>query len=207
MAFLKIDFWLVFKNSLLLAVAYTFLIPVIRGISNLDAAHSADVFGQSLALIGVFLFVPIASQELESGIKEIVNTKVWSYKKSVSIRLICGFLLISVIVTIFAGVMQLKNCNFPFLEYISVTILYAVFLGLLGLLLSQVGNNVIVGDLASLGYWSFCQLHILEEGNLMYLFPIINGTVYMEKLLILVGMNVLLLGLFFFAVKCSKKTR
>lgn len=178
---------------------------MIRGISNLDAVHSADVFGQSLALIGVFLFVPIASQELESGIKEIVYTKVWSYKKSVSIRLICGFLLISVIVTIFAGVMQLKNCNFPFLEYISVTILYAVFLGMLGLLLSQVGNNVIVGDLTSLGYWSFCQFNILTEGNLMYLFPIVNGTVYMEKLLILVGINVLLLGIFFFAVKCSKK--
>ena len=190
---------------MLLAAAYTFLIPVIRGISNLDAVRSADVFGQSLTLIGVFLFVPITSQELESGIKEIVYTKVWSYKKSVSIRLICGFLLSMVIVTIFAGIMQLKNCNFPFLEYISVTILYAVFLGLLGLLLSQVGNNVIVGDLASLGDWSFCQLHILEEGNLMYLFPIVSGTVYMEKLLILVGMNVLLLGLFFFTVKCSKK--
>lgn len=203
--FLRIDFPLTFKNSLLLAIVYTFLIPVIRGISNLDAVHSADVFGQSLTLIGVFLFVPIASQELESGIKEIVYTKVWSYKKSVSIRLICGFLLISVIVTIFAGVMQLKNCNFPFLEYISVTILYAVFLGLLGLLFSQVGNNVIVGYLASLGYWSFCQFHILTEGNLMYLFPIVSGTVYMEKLLILVGMNVLLLGLFFFTVKCSKK--
>ena len=66
---------------MLLAAAYTFLIPVIRGSSNLDAVRSADVFGQSLTLIGVFLFVPITSQELESGIKEIVYTKVWSYKK------------------------------------------------------------------------------------------------------------------------------
>lgn len=204
MEFLKIDFWLVFKNSLLLAVAYTFLIPVIRGISNLDAAHSADVFGQSLALIGVFLFVPITSQELESSIKEIVYTKVWSYKKSVSLRLICGFLLSTVIVTIFAGIMQLKNCDFPFLEYISVTILYAVFLGLLGLLFSQVGNNVIAGYLVSLGYWSFCQLHILAEENLMYLFPIINGEIDMEKLLILVIVNICLLVLFFWIVKRTK---
>lgn len=203
--FLRIDFLLTFKNSLLLAVAYTFLIPVIRGISNLDAVRSADVFGQSLSLIGVFLFVPITSQELESGIKEIVYTKVWSYKKSVGIRLICGFLLSTVIVIMFAGIMQLKNCNFPFLEYISVTILYAIFLGMLGLLLSQLGNNVIAGYLVSLGYWSFCQLHILAEENLIYLFPILNGTLVVEKLLILVGINVLLLGLFFFTVKSSKK--
>lgn len=189
---------------MLLAVVYTFLIPVIRGISNLDAVRSADVFGQSLALIGVFLFVPITSQELESGIKEIVYTKVWSYKKSVNIRLICGFLLSTVIVTMFAGILQLKNCNFPFLEYISVTILYAVFLGLLGLLFSQVGNNVIVGYLVSLGYWSFCQLHILAEENLMYLFPIINGEIDMEKLLILVIVNICLLVLFFWIVKRTK---
>lgn len=203
--FLRIDFLLTFKNSLLLAVAYTFLIPVIRGISNLDAVRSADVFGQSISLIGVFLFVPITSQELESGIKEIVYTKVWLYKKSVGIRLICGFLLSTVIVIMFAGIMQLKNCNFPFLEYISVTILYAIFLGMLGLLLSQLGNNVIVGYFVSLGYWSFCQLHILAGENLIYLFPILNGTLVVEKLLILVGINVLLLGLFFFTVKSSKK--
>ena len=55
--FLRIDLPLTFKNSLLLAAVYTFIIPVIRGISNLDNIHSADVFGQSLALIGVFLFI------------------------------------------------------------------------------------------------------------------------------------------------------
>ena len=77
--FLRIDLPLTFKNSLLLAAVYTFIIPVIRGISNLDNIHSADVFGQSLALIGVFLFIPIIRQELEVSVKEIVYTKVWSY--------------------------------------------------------------------------------------------------------------------------------
>lgn len=43
--FLRIDLPLTFKNSLLLAAVYTFIIPVIRGISNLDNIHSADVFG------------------------------------------------------------------------------------------------------------------------------------------------------------------
>ena len=45
--FLRIDLPLTFKNSLLLAAVYTFIIPVIRGISNLDNIHSADVFGSS----------------------------------------------------------------------------------------------------------------------------------------------------------------
>ncbi|WP_302627111.1 hypothetical protein [uncultured Eubacterium sp.] len=204
MDFLRIDLPLTFKNSLLLAVGYTFLIPVIRGISNLDNIHSADVFGQSLALIGIFLLIPITKQELEVAVKEIVYTKAWSYRKSVCIRLICGFLLIVIMVTVFAGIMQLQNCDFPFLEYVSVTILYAVFLGLLGLLLSQLGSNVIIGYLASLGYWSFCQFEILTEENASFLFPIINGEIDTERLLILVIINICLLVLFFWVVKRTK---
>lgn len=204
MDFLRIDLSLTFRNSLLLAVGYTFLIPVIRGISNLDNIHSADVFGQSLALIGIFLLIPITKQELEVAVKEIVYTKAWSYRKSVCIRLICGFLLIVIMVTVFAGIMQLQNCDFPFLEYVSVTILYAVFLGLLGLLLSQLGSNVIIGYLASLGYWSFCQFEILTEENASFLFPIINGEIDTERLLILVIINICLLVLFFWVVKRTK---
>ena len=199
--FLRIDLPLTFKNSLLLAAVYTFIIPVIRGISNLDNIHSADVFGQSLALIGVFLFIPIIRQELEVSVKEIVYTKVWSYRKSVSIRLICSFWMITVMITIFASIMRLQNCSFPFLKYVTVTILYAVFLGILGLLFSQLGNNVIIGYLASLGYWSFCQFDILTEENVLYIFPIISGEIEMGKLMIIMSINSFLLVVFFLSVK------
>ena len=118
--FLRIDFPLVFKNSLLLGIVYLFLIPVIRGTSNLDAIHSADVFGQSLVLTGAILLIPITKWELETSVKEIVCTKAWSYIKSVSIRLICGFLLITVMIVTFAFIMQFKNCVFPFWEYVSI---------------------------------------------------------------------------------------
>ena len=158
-----------------------------------------------MALIGIFVLIPITKQELEVAVKEIVYTKAWSYRKSVSIRLICSFLLISIMVTVFASIMQLQNCNFPFLEYVSITILYAVFLGLLGLLLAQVGSNVIVGYLTSLGYWSFCQFKILTEENISYLFPIINGGICMEKFLVLISINSLLIILFFFRIQNAMK--
>ncbi len=203
--FLRRDLPLTFKNSFLPAVTYISLIPVIRGISNLDNIHSADVFGQSLALIGIFVLIPITKQELEVTTKEIIYTKAWSYKKSISIRLICSFLLIAVMITVFACIMRLQNCDFPFLEYVSVTILYAVFLGLLGLLLAQAGSNVIIGYLASLGYWSFCQFKILTEENILYLFPIINGEIDTEKLLITVIVNICLSVLFFYLIMVQKR--
>ena len=151
--------------------------------------------------IGVFLFIPIIRQELEVSVKEIVYTKVWSYRKSVSIRLICSFWMITVMITIFASIMRLQNCSFPFLKYVTVTILYAVFLGILGLLFSQLGNNVIIGYLASLGYWSCCQFDILTEENVLYIFPIISGEIEMGKLMILMSINSFLLVVFFLSVK------
>lgn len=141
------------------------------------------------------------TEELEVSVKEIVYTKVWSYRKSVSIRLICSFWMITVMITIFASIMRLQNCSFPFLKYVTVTILYAVFLGILGLLFSQLGNNVIIGYLASLGYWSFCQFDILTEENVLYIFPIISGEIEMGKLMILMSINSFLLVVFFLSVK------
>ena len=138
---------------------------------------------------------------MEVSVKEIVYTKVWSYRKSVSIRLICSFWMITVMITIFASIMRLQNCSFPFLKYVTVTILYAVFLGILGLLFSQLGNNVIIGYLASLGYWSFCQIDILTEENVLYIFPIISGEIEMGKLMILMSINSFLLVVFFLSVK------
>lgn len=175
-----------------------FSIPVIRGISNLDSIHSAGVFGQSLCLIGAILLIPIISCEAETGIKEIVCTKSWSYQKSVCIRLLCGFLLVVIMISVFAFAMQFKNCMFPLWDYISSTILYAVFLGLLGLVLSRAGNNVIVGYLTALGYWSLCRLNILTEGNIAYMFPVINGVVETERKLFLIGADISLLVTFLF---------
>ena len=203
--FLRIDFPLVFKNSLLLGIVYLFLIPVIRGTSNLDAIHSADVFGQSLVLTGAILLIPITKWELETSVKEIVCTKAWSYIKSVSIRLICGFLLITVMIVTFAFIMQFKNCVFPFWEYVSITILYAVFLGIIGLCFSQFAGNVIVGYLAVLGYWSLCQFRIICEGDMLYMFPFVKGIIDMERVWILLGTDIVLISSFQVMAKWSKK--
>ena len=90
-----------------------------------------------------------------------------------------------------------SKLQFSILKYVTVTILYAVFLGILGLLFSQLGNNVIIGYLASLGYWSFCQFDILTEENVLYIFPIISGEIEMGKLMILMSINSFLLVVFF----------
>ena len=201
MEFLKIDFWLVFKNSLLLTVFYILIIPIIRGISNLNNIQSAQCFSQSVALTGVILLVPITRYELDMSIKEVICTKTWSYLKTLSIRLCSGFIILSGIITVFALIMKNNNCIFSFWTFVFSTTLYAGFMGTMGIIFSQIGSNIIVGYLTALGYWSLCQLQILSESNIFFLFPIVSGNFEMQKLITLILVIVILIGGIFVLAK------
>lgn len=192
--FLKRDFWLVFRNSLLLTSFYLFIIPVIRGISNLDNIQSAQCFSQSVAFVGIIILVPVIRHELEISIKEVICTKTWPYLRTVVVRLCCGFAIISVIIIGFALIMKNNNCTFSFWTYVFSSILYAGFMGVVGILFSQMGGSVILGYLVSLGYWSLCQLQIIAESNVLYLFPIVSGNFEIQKLITLILILAILIG-------------
>ena len=194
--FLKKDFGLVFGNNIILAIIYVLLIPVIRGISNLNNIQSAQCLSQSVSLIGIILIVPIVRPEIEIAVKEIIYTKSWSYLKSVLIRIACSFVLVTFFIITFTYAMRLRNCTFPFWSFTGITILYAVFMGVVGLVVSVFSQNTIIGYLFALGYWTFCQLQIIQEGGRFYLFPIINGEIHNEKIIILIMIDILLLFLF-----------
>lgn len=160
----------------------------------MDNIQSEQCFSQSVALTGVILLVPILQYELDMSIREIICTKTWSFLKTVSIRLVSGVIILSGMITGFAWVMKHNNCIFPFGTYVFSAILYAVFLGILGIVFSQIGRNVIVGYLAAFGYWSLCQLQILSENNVLSLFPVVSGKFELQKLIILIAVIVILIG-------------
>lgn len=74
-------------------------------------------------------------------------------------------------------------------------------MGLVGILFSQIGSNIIVGYLTALGYWSFCQLQIISENNVFYMFPIVSGNFEIEKLIILILVIVILIGGIILSIK------
>lgn len=90
--------------------------------------------------------------------------------------------------------MKNNNCTFSFWTYVFSSILYAGFMGILGILFSQMGGSVIVGYLISLGYWSLCQLQIIAESNALYLFPIVSGNFKIQKLITLILILAILIG-------------
>lgn len=67
-------------------------------------------------------------------------------------------------------------------------------MGTMGIIFSQIGSNVIVGYLTALGYWSLCQLQIISENNVFFLFPVVSGDLEMQKLIVLILVVVILIG-------------
>lgn len=176
-----------------MAGVWLLLIPVLRGISNLDGIQSAQCLAQSVSPVGIVIMAPVAGRELYPGIRELLGSKPWPCLKTLTIRLICSIALTSLLILTFAFIMKSQNCRFPYPGFTAAAILYAGFLGLLGMAGAQIGGSA-AGYLAAAGYWSLCQLQIIREGDGLYLFPVINGEIQTGRLL-LVGAADLILGI------------
>lgn len=192
---------MVFRNNFLLTICLFFGIPIIRGVSNLNSVQSSQCLEESVSLAGIFMLVPVLGLETESAIKELVSIKTWTYIKTVLLRICCSMAFLALFIFTFTCVMKLQRCRFPLLEFTSAGILYAGFLGFLGLLALQITQSRVLGYLASSGYWTLCQLQILKEESSFYFFPIINGELQGRKILILLILDFLMVFLLILSEK------
>ena len=150
---LKVNFHLAIRTNLLVAVAYLLMIPLLRGIANLDRVHSAECLEQSVILVGIFLIVPLNRPEQPKAIQEVVYTKKISRWKILFLRFTTSTLLLIMLICLFCGIMIWKNCTFPFVTYAARTVIRATVLGSLGLAVSILSNSVIIGYLVSAAYF------------------------------------------------------
>lgn len=199
--FLKIDFPMVFRNNFLLTICLFLSIPIIRGVSNLNSVQSSQCLAESVSLAGILMLVPVLGLETESAIKELVSIKTWTYLRTVLLRICCSMAFLTLFIITFTCVMKLQHCRFPLLEFTSAGILYAGFLGFLGLLALQITQSRVLGYLASSGYWTLCQLQILKEESSFYFFPIINGELQGRKILTLLILDFLMVFLLILSEK------
>ena len=203
--FLKRDFLLAFKSSVILALLYLFCIPIIRGVKNLDSIQSAQCLEQSVSLIGIILFVPVTRWEHSLEIKELILSKPWTYAKTVFIRLLSAFFLVSSMVSGFAFMMWLNHCEFPFWRFVSVEILLSCFLGISGLFVSQICQNVVVGYLWALGYFALCKMDVLSEGDTLYLFGLSESAESGGRLWCFLSLSILFLFSLLLLIRIQKR--
>ncbi len=175
------NFHLAIRNNLFLAAVYLWIVPLLRGIANLDAVRSAECLEQSVILIGMFLIIPLNAPEQSRAIREVVCTKKTPHWKILFLRLVMSMVLLVMMTGIFSGIMVWKNCTFPFIPYVAGTVISATALGSAGFLVSELSNSVAAGYLVSMGYYLLNLLGNIWDESVFYLFSMSRGS-YTAKL-------------------------
>lgn len=190
---LKINFRLSIQNNLLIAALYLLLVPVLRGIENLDEIHSAECLEQSVLLVGMLLIVPLFTVEQGAAIREVVFTRKIPQWMILLIRMIMAIIMLVFLTSIFAKIMIVKNCTFPYVSYVMGTVISEVALGSIGFFAAVLSNSAIAGYLASIGYFLFNYLGNISGTNIFCLFSMGTGN-FITKIWLL-GISILLIAI------------
>ena len=106
-----------------------------------------------------------------------------------------SMLLLITMICLFSGIMVWKNCIFPFVPYVAGTVISAMALGSFGFAAAIFSNSVIVGYLASIGYFLLNSLGNVSEDSIFYLFSMGKGN-YSTKIW-LFGLSLLVIAVVF----------
>ena len=167
---LKANFRLSIRNNLSLAILYLLIIPVLRSIENLNEIYSAECLEQSVILIGILLIVPLHAAEHEAVIRDVVFTRKIPQWMVLLIRMITAIVMLVFLTGIFAEIMIVKNCTFPYMSYVVGTVISELALGSVGFFAAVLSNSVIAGYLVSIGYFLFNYLGNISDTNIFCLF-------------------------------------
>lgn len=189
---LKTNFHLAIQNSLLLAIAYLLLIPVFRGIANLNSIHSAECLEQSVTLIGILLIVPLLAPEQNAAIREVLFTKPISQWKILFTRVILSLITLIILTCTFAGIMIWNGCTFPYWNYVAGTIISELALGNIGFFTAVITHSTLTGYFISIGYFLLNFLGNISSQSIFYLFSM--GTENYITKLWLTGISILFLS-------------
>lgn len=189
---LKTNFHLAIQNSLLLAIAYLLLIPVFRGIANLNSIYSAECLEQSVTLIGILLIVPLLAPEQNAAIREVLFTKPISQWKILFTRVILSLITLIILTCTFAGIMIWNGCTFPYWNYVAGTIISELALGNIGFFTAVITHSTLTGYFISIGYFLLNFLGNISSQSIFYLFSM--GTENYITKLWLTGISILFLS-------------
>lgn len=199
---LKTNFHLSIQNNMLLATLYLLIVPVLRGIENLNEVHSAECLEQSVILVGILLIVPLYAVEQQAAIREVVFTRKIPQWMILLIRIIMAMIMLVFLTGIFAGIMTMKNCTFPYMRYVLGTVASEMVLGSIGFFTAVLSNSVIAGYLVSIGYFLFNYLGNISNTNVFCLFSMETGN-FTTKVWLL-GISILLITATLIYVKKKK---
>lgn len=198
---LKENFRLGILDNLMISIIYLMLVPVFRGISNLNSSYAADCLEKSVAVVGLILLVPLLKAEQNRSIRELIFLK--HYATIIIMRVVMAVVAVLLEIIIFAKIMTLMDCKFEYWHMVMGTFSSSLALGAVGFLSCCIFDNLIVGYLVSIGYY-FCNfIGVISSKNICYLFSMTGNIFYTKYLLAVFGIFSISAGICFIS-KVSK---
>ncbi len=118
------------------------------------------------------------------------------------IRMITAIVMLVFLTGIFAEIMIVKNCTFPYMSYVVGTVISELALGSAGFFAAVLSNSVIAGYLVSIGYFLFNYSGNIPGTNIFCLFSMRTGG-FITKVW-LFGISILLITITLMYVKKKK---
>jgi len=169
-----------FLPQFVLAVLILILTPVIFGITGLDAKASAVPLEMFVSLIGVILLTPIFAAEQNEEIRETVESKYTSFITVYLIRILIFVITIALLISLFILIMRWYGCDVSFKMALG-TFASALFLGAIGFTSYGISNNIAVGYMLPILYYSLNYTGGSIYLGKFYLFSMMKSS-YNEKL-------------------------
>lgn len=190
-----------FLPHILLALAITFLTPIVFGISSLNERESAQPLEMLLSLTGTVLLTSIFSPEQNENIRDLIRSKKIDYLAVCFIRLLYSVFFLAVIFFGFSIVMKHSESEITLRHFVGG---YgsALFLGALGFSCAGISKNSIIGYMVSMIYY-ISNFTMKDELKNWYLFSMSTGS-FQEKYW-LIGGSVALFAITFLWLKLMKK--
>jgi hypothetical protein len=165
------QFRIAINRTALVAAAFTALVSLLAGISNLDAYASAVILERFVSLIGVVLIASVLSPEQDRRIREVIEAKPFLFYKIISVRLLLASCVCFLIIVVLVFVMLICGCVFPAGEYIFGSFATAFFIGSLGFCVSGISENTVTGYLIAVFYF-FTNMMAFPKDSVLYLFSL-----------------------------------
>lgn len=179
------------------AISLCLISPLIMGLKNLDSINTAKILEMYISLLGIIVLVPLFMPEQDKDIRDLIKSKKESIVMNYLIRIMEALLFLLIMVLGFLVYLKIGNCTFDFAEYFYGTISTCIFLGGLGILVYSIVDNISVGYMVPILYYILCYGGGKKYLGKFYLFSMMQGNYTDKKYLLIAGILMIAIGLFY----------
>lgn len=151
----RYNFKILLNINVAAAFAYILITPAVLSYRYLNFYDMAKIGENYCALVGIILFVYLGNFEDANDLNGITYTRSTKHINIFLLRLIMMTTLTVLLIGLPILFARLHGGNFDSTRILFGVLISALFLGMLGLTVSNITNNMVAGYMVSFGYYIF----------------------------------------------------